>query len=59
MLPARHVLNGLRPQAIFQLLHVQTPRLHVFADSGHVPHLEEPDAVADVVGKFCTAGGAR
>jgi pimeloyl-ACP methyl ester carboxylesterase len=38
---------------------IPTARLHVFADSGHVPHLEEPDAVADVVGKFCTAGGAR
>jgi pimeloyl-ACP methyl ester carboxylesterase len=25
----------------------------VFADSGHVPHLEEPDAVAEAVGEFC------
>ena len=30
-------------------------KLHVFADSGHVPHLEEPDAVADAVTEFCTA----
>jgi pimeloyl-ACP methyl ester carboxylesterase len=28
-------------------------RLRVFADSGHVPHLEEPDAVAEAVGEFC------
>jgi len=25
----------------------------VFADSGHVPHLEEPDAVAEAIGDFC------
>src|SRR5438105_5655637 len=28
-------------------------RLRVFADSGHVPHLEEPGAVAEPVGEFC------
>ncbi|HKD00244.1 MAG TPA: alpha/beta hydrolase, partial [Methylomirabilota bacterium] len=28
-------------------------RLRVFDDSGHVPHLEEPDAVAEVIGEFC------
>jgi pimeloyl-ACP methyl ester carboxylesterase len=28
-------------------------RLRVFADSGHVPHLEEPDAVAEAIGDFC------
>jgi pimeloyl-ACP methyl ester carboxylesterase len=28
-------------------------RLQVFDDSGHVPHLEEADAVADVVAEFC------
>jgi len=28
-------------------------RLRVFADSGHVPHLEEPEAVADAVSEFC------
>ena len=28
-------------------------RLRVFADSGHVPHLEEPDAVAEAIGEFC------
>jgi pimeloyl-ACP methyl ester carboxylesterase len=35
-------------------------RLRTFAQSGHVPHLEEPDAVAAAVGDFCAApGGAR
>jgi len=28
-------------------------RLQVFADSGHVPHLEEPEAVARAVLEFC------
>src|SRR5215475_4521271 len=28
-------------------------RLQVFDDSGHVPHLEEADAVADEVAEFC------
>ena len=28
-------------------------RLRVFADSGHVPHLEEPDAVAEAISEFC------
>ena len=28
-------------------------RLRVFDDSGHVPHLEEADAVADEVAEFC------
>jgi pimeloyl-ACP methyl ester carboxylesterase len=28
-------------------------RLQVFDDSGHVPHLEEADAVAEAVGEFC------
>jgi len=28
-------------------------RLQVFADSGHVPHLEEPAAVAEAVIDFC------
>src|SRR5215468_7351091 len=27
--------------------------LRVFDDSGHVPHLEEPDAVAEAIGEFC------
>jgi len=27
--------------------------LRVFEDSGHVPHLEEPEAVAAAVGEFC------
>jgi pimeloyl-ACP methyl ester carboxylesterase len=30
-------------------------RLAIFEKSGHVPHLEEPDAVADVVIDFCRA----
>lgn len=30
-------------------------RLRVFGDSGHVPHLEEPEAVADAVVEFCRA----
>jgi pimeloyl-ACP methyl ester carboxylesterase len=35
-------------------------RLRVFADSGHVPHLEEPEAVAEVVSEFCRLrDGAR
>ena len=28
-------------------------RLRVFDESGHVPHLEEPDAVAEAIGEFC------
>jgi len=28
-------------------------RLRVFADSGHVPHLEEPGAVAEAMSEFC------
>ena len=28
-------------------------RLRVFGDSGHVPHLEEPDLVAEAIGEFC------
>ena len=31
-------------------------RLHVFEQSGHVPHLEEPDAVAGAVIAFCGHG---
>jgi pimeloyl-ACP methyl ester carboxylesterase len=35
-------------------------RLRVFADSGHVPHLEEPSAVAEAVAEFCRPeAGAR
>jgi len=30
-------------------------RLRVFEASGHAPHLEEPDAVADAVTEFCDA----
>ena len=30
-------------------------RLITFADSGHVPHLEEPDAVAAAVADFCAS----
>jgi pimeloyl-ACP methyl ester carboxylesterase len=33
-------------------------RLRVFDDSGHVPHLEEPDAVAEAVSEFCRLEGA-
>jgi pimeloyl-ACP methyl ester carboxylesterase len=34
--------------------------LRMFERSGHVPHLEEPDAVAAAVAEFCAAqGGAR
>jgi pimeloyl-ACP methyl ester carboxylesterase len=33
-------------------------RLQVFDDSGHVPHLEEADAVADAVAEFCRLQGA-
>jgi len=33
--------------------------LRVFEDSGHVPHLEEPDAVAAAVIEFCGRGGTR
>jgi pimeloyl-ACP methyl ester carboxylesterase len=32
---------------------IRGARLQVFADSGHVPHLEEPDAVADAIREFC------
>jgi pimeloyl-ACP methyl ester carboxylesterase len=35
-------------------------RLSVFADSGHVPHLEEPEAVAEAISDFCRGReGAR
>jgi pimeloyl-ACP methyl ester carboxylesterase len=35
-------------------------RLRVFEESGHVPHLEEPDAVADAIIDFCAPReGAR
>ena len=33
-------------------------RMRVFADSGHVPHLEEPDAVASAIIEFCERPGA-
>ena len=33
-------------------------RLRVFAESGHVPHLEEPEAVAQAVMEFCRSEGA-
>ena len=32
-------------------------RLRVFAESGHVPHLEEPQAVAEAVLDFCRSTG--
>ena len=32
---------------------IRGARLRVFADSGHVPHLEEPEAVAAAVIEFC------
>ena len=32
-------------------------RLSVFDESGHVPHLEEPEAVAEAIAKFCRAAG--
>ena len=34
---------------------IRDARLRVFADSGHVPHLEEPEAVANTVVEFCRA----
>src|SRR5262249_28134366 len=34
-------------------------RLRVFAESGHMPHLEEPAAVADAVIEFCVTQTAR
>ena len=34
-------------------------RLRVFAESGHVPQLEEPGAVADAVVEFCGGGEGR
>ena len=33
-------------------------RLHVFDESGHVPHLEEADALADAIAEFCRLQGA-
>lgn len=33
--------------------------LRVFEESGHVPHLEEPDAVAKAIAEFCGGGEAR
>jgi len=32
-------------------------RLSVFDESGHVPHLEEPEAVAEAIAEFCRAAG--
>src|SRR5206468_496175 len=34
-------------------------RLQVFDDAGHVPHLEEADAVAHAVAEFCRLQGAK
>lgn len=33
--------------------------LRVFGKSGHVPHLEEPDAVADAISEFCAHKDSR
>jgi pimeloyl-ACP methyl ester carboxylesterase len=33
--------------------------LRVFDDSGHVPHIEQPDAVAAAVAEFCGSREAR
>jgi len=33
-------------------------RLRVFDESGHVPHLEEADVVANAVAEFCRREGA-
>ncbi|HYE90233.1 MAG TPA: alpha/beta fold hydrolase [Terriglobales bacterium] len=38
---------------------IRGARLRVFADSGHVPHLEEPVAVADAVIELCERAGGR
>jgi pimeloyl-ACP methyl ester carboxylesterase len=39
---------------------IPSARLQVFDESGHVPHLEEPEAVAQAVLEFCGgSGGAR
>jgi pimeloyl-ACP methyl ester carboxylesterase len=33
--------------------------LRVFDESGHVPHIEEPEAVAAAVIEFCQSQGRR
>lgn len=38
---------------------IQGAELRIFEQSGHVPHLEEPDPVAAAVGEFCGRGAAR
>lgn len=34
------------------VMHAPRAKAHVFSDSGHSPHLEEPDAFVDIVGRF-------
>jgi pimeloyl-ACP methyl ester carboxylesterase len=50
-------LAPVEPCAQAWVKDVPGARLRVFADSGHVPHLEEPAAVADTIVEFC--GGSR
>lgn len=49
--------DRVAPLACAKVWHAEIPgaTLRTFADSGHVPHLEEPDAVADTIAEFCGA----
>lgn len=53
--------DRLAPPACAQTWRSQIPgaELRVFAGSGHLPHLEEPDAVAEAVVAFCAGAAAR
>ena len=47
--------DRVAPLACAKIWHAEIPRstLRTFADSGHVPHLEEPEAVVDAIASFC------
>ena len=52
-------LAPLKPCAEAWAGGIPNARLRVFSASGHVPHLEEPEAVAAAVIEFCLGGEAR
>jgi pimeloyl-ACP methyl ester carboxylesterase len=54
---ARDRLAPLSPCGEAWVKEIPGARLSVFADSGHVPHLEEPEAVAKAVAEFARAAG--
>src|SRR5256712_10274728 len=54
---AHHKIAPRAPSGETWAKEIPGARLRVFADSGHVPHLEEPDAAADAVSEFCRLRG--